>query len=61
MACAALLIAAVRAKIWPPTDRCFINPCLNGGTCNNYHYKYTCSCRSGFTGYNCQTGEEIKY
>ncbi len=36
-----------------------LQPCLNGGTCSNTGPdKYHCSCPEGFSGVNCQRGEE---
>ena len=32
------------------------NPCKNGGSCVNNHGGYTCRCRKGFTGTNCEKG-----
>lgn len=37
-------------------DRCFVNPCQNGGTCfqaDNIS-PYSCTCPQGFLGFNCQ-------
>ena len=33
---------------------CSSNPCLNGGTCNEENFSYSCSCRSGYKSNNCQ-------
>ena len=42
---------------------CSSNPCQNGGVCfnsnNNISPYYGCSCSSGYTGFNCQTGNKI--
>ncbi|XP_046394946.1 protocadherin-like wing polarity protein stan isoform X2 [Ischnura elegans] len=35
-------------------DLCYSNPCGNGGTCRRREGGYTCSCRPGFTGVNCE-------
>ena len=37
-------------------DECSSNPCVNGGTCTDQLNRYTCTCESGFTGNNCETG-----
>lgn len=38
-------------------DPCSLNPCKNNGKCkiswNNYE-RYTCECKIGFTGKNCE-------
>ena len=34
---------------------CYSNPCVNGGTCLRKEGGYTCQCRSGFAGTECQT------
>ncbi|XP_065070644.1 fibropellin-1-like isoform X2 [Rhopilema esculentum] len=36
-------------------DECESSPCQNGGTCSNDINKYTCTCKAGFEGTNCQT------
>lgn len=33
---------------------CYSNPCLNGGSCLRKEGGYTCLCRQGFTGSECQ-------
>ena len=34
-------------------------PCQNGGTCTDGVNSYTCTCNSGYTGPECQTGSQI--
>ena len=36
---------------------CADEPCLNGGTCTDVTAGYQCTCTSGFTGTDCETGE----
>ena len=36
---------------------CEPNPCLNGGECKEKEGGYKCRCQSGFTGDNCEEGE----
>ena len=38
-------------------DECASNPCLNGATCTQSLNLYTCSCATGYTGMNCETGK----
>ncbi len=38
-------------------DECASSPCQNGAPCIDRTNSYTCRCRPGFTGTNCQTGE----
>ena len=33
-----------------PEDKCYSNPCVNGGTCSTLGDEYKCSCAPGFTG-----------
>ncbi|KAM8953168.1 venom prothrombin activator porpharin-D-like [Pelodytes ibericus] len=37
---------------------CKLNPCENGGICQQYHYSYTCLCPPRFTGKHC---ENVRY
>ena len=37
--------------------QCDSKPCQNGGTCVEDTTGYTCTCASGYTGTNCQTGK----
>ena len=37
-------------------DECQNHPCQNGGTCKDDVNSYKCTCVSGFTGNNCETG-----
>ena len=36
-------------------DKCGTNPCLNGGICIEWIFRYLCECVLGFTGQNCET------
>lgn len=36
-------------------DECASGPCQNGGTCIDGYLKYTCLCRKGWGGSNCNT------
>jgi len=40
-------------------DDCASSLCENGGTCIDGINGYTCNCKDGFIGENCQTGELI--
>jgi len=37
-------------------DECSSNPCENGGSCTDLINGYTCACVAGYTGINCETG-----
>ena len=43
----------------PDNNECSSSPCQNGGTCNNLVNMYTCTCRAGYTGTHCATGQSI--
>lgn len=36
-------------------NECDRTPCRNRGTCTNLHGGYSCACRPGYTGTNCET------
>ena len=38
-------------------NECNKSPCKNGGTCTNKYGKYVCTCPSGWTGKDCETGK----
>ena len=40
-------------------DYCVPYPCENGGTCIDGITGYTCKCKLGTVGQNCQIGNEI--
>ena len=40
-------------------DDCKGNPCKNGGTCIDGEAKYTCSCKPGFNGDDCEKSKCI--
>ena len=55
------LIASIPCKtsqlfIVSDIDFCTVNPCENGGSCQDGITGYNCSCQQGFTGDNCETG-----
>ena len=37
-------------------NECDSSPCQNDGTCSNLENRYRCTCKRGFTGMNCETG-----
>ena len=40
-------------------NECVPDPCQNGGTCEDLVGSYRCSCKTGYSGDNCQTGDNI--
>ncbi len=49
------------SKYYKDIESCGSNPCLNGATClpNLNTLSYSCLCKSGYTGQDCQTGNTI--
>ncbi len=41
----------------PDIDECNSSPCQNGGLCLDHENGYTCFCRGGYTGTNCEIGK----
>ena len=41
------------------SDECSSNPCKYSGTCVDKFADYQCTCSNGFTGRNCETGEDF--
>ena len=37
-------------------NECHSDPCMNGATCEDGVFQYTCSCVDGYTGTHCETG-----
>ena len=40
-------------------DLCLSQPCLNGGQCTSYGYKFECTCPSGFEGRFCELDARV--
>ena len=54
-------VSVVLFRIFPPLqdiDECESMPCIHG-TCKDGYNRYTCHCKPGFTGINCETGDHI--
>ena len=43
--------------VYADENECSSNPCQNGGTCMDAVNAYSCRCRNGFSGVNCQRCE----
>ena len=43
------------------TDDCATNPCQNGGTCIDGEASHNCTCRTGFTGANCENSKNFDF
>ena len=51
----------VQSFYFEDIDDCAITPCQNGGTCSDGVDSYTCSCAAGYSGRNCQTGQQTNF
>ena len=45
--------------LFPDINECAPAPCQNGATCIDLLASYRCECKSGYSGNNCETGENI--
>lgn len=43
----------------PDINECDSGPCLNGGTCVDGAYSYTCQCPPDVYGTNCENGTQF--
>jgi hypothetical protein len=50
-----VLLASAAQALPPIGNACDPNPCLNGSTCADSGFSYTCTCAPGWTGINCET------
>ena len=46
-------------SLFEDIDECLSLPCTHG-TCHNSMGSYSCTCESGWTGFNCDTGIYVK-
>jgi hypothetical protein len=42
-------------------NECASAPCRNGGSCSNNVNAYNCTCQKGYTGINCETGNNYNW
>ena len=47
--------------IYVGIDECESQPCASGGYCEDYVYGYKCKCTTGYTGFQCETGEIVYF
>ncbi|XP_030841838.1 NLR family CARD domain-containing protein 4-like [Strongylocentrotus purpuratus] len=52
---ALLAIVAACNNLIPEPGKCAKSLCRNGGTCHELHGEYSCTCKSGYGGNNCET------
>ena len=53
------ILASKALNSFTDINECYTNPCQNGGTCKDAVNSYTCQCKPGYQGYNCETGDII--
>ncbi|XP_071138696.1 neuronal cell adhesion molecule-like [Mytilus edulis] len=41
-------------------NECASNPCQNSGVCHDHVNRYSCTCKSGYTGKNCEIDKECQ-
>ena len=59
--CIYLVAFNFKAGQFPPDiDECASAPCQNGGNCRDQINGYRCICVPGYTGLQCQTGENAR-
>ena len=45
--------------LYPGEKACLMNPCWNGGACQNYKNDWSCNCAVGFGGKDCRTAVPV--
>ncbi|XP_071951327.1 sushi, von Willebrand factor type A, EGF and pentraxin domain-containing protein 1-like [Antedon mediterranea] len=48
------LLPTYNSYVCHDVDQCFISPCLNGGSCENFRTGYICHCPIGYQGHHCE-------
>ena len=49
----------VRVILFSEIDECVSAPCANGGSCLDHVNGFSCTCRDGYGGVICETGEHL--
>ena len=47
--------------VFADINECHSDPCMNGATCEDGVFLYTCSCVDGYIGTHCETGMLCNY
>lgn len=54
------LPSCVLKSLFLDINECEASPCKNGGTCDNQPGGYSCNCKKGYTGQNCEQGTDYR-
>ena len=54
-----ILLTIIVGFYFPDVDDCASATCMNGGTCVDLINQYSCTCVSGYTGTDCETGKNV--
>ena len=52
--CNCTVVLYLHVLIISDLDHCASGPCYNGGTCRNRKRSYTCTCKTGYKGAQCE-------